>query len=169
MEYGITIFVLGFPGAIWSEEATDLFEELTYAAKWRILMAKIVSYKQSHDESIPYVELIDTNKDTVSQKDLEFDTMVVHDWHRQGRPWSTRSRFFQTQYACRSWIKSRPRSTWRCQSCTTYESDYSNAIFRNRKAVLDYAMLHNREAVVNYAILYNKEAVLNYAMLRNVM
>ncbi len=52
-------------------------------------------------------------------------------WHRQGRPWSTRSRFFQTQYACQSWIKSQPRSTWRCQSCTTTDRPKPQALFLN--------------------------------------
>lgn len=42
----------------WSEPACDWFEDKTYCAQWRPLMARIVSY---NDVSQPSVELIDTN------------------------------------------------------------------------------------------------------------
>ena len=52
-------------GETWSEEASDLFEELSHAAKWKILMARTVTYRQTEDASVPCIELIDTNGKTV--------------------------------------------------------------------------------------------------------
>ncbi|XP_070535369.1 serine-rich adhesin for platelets-like isoform X2 [Ptychodera flava] len=48
-------------GDEWTEKATDDFENLTYCAKWKVLMAKILSYKQTEKGLLPCVELIDTN------------------------------------------------------------------------------------------------------------
>lgn len=41
----------------WSEEAFNKFEELTYCAKWRVIMAKAEYFT----DSIPHLSLIDTN------------------------------------------------------------------------------------------------------------
>ncbi len=45
-------------------------------------MAKTISYKQNHDESIPCIELIDTNKDTVSTNDykISLNTIMITMW-----------------------------------------------------------------------------------------
>ena len=59
------IFYSFFLGETWSDEASDLFEELSHAAKWKILMAKTVTYRQTEDGSVPCIELIDTNGKTV--------------------------------------------------------------------------------------------------------
>ncbi|XP_022085401.1 tudor and KH domain-containing protein-like [Acanthaster planci] len=47
-------------GSCWSEEAIDLFEDLTYCAKWKPLMARIVSYQQTSTGTLPCIELVDT-------------------------------------------------------------------------------------------------------------
>ena len=57
-------------GETWSEEASDLFEELSHAAKWKILMARTVTYRQTEDASVPCIELIDTNGKTVQKSNL---------------------------------------------------------------------------------------------------
>lgn len=48
------------------DEAADAFEELTYAAQWRVVMVKVVGYQQGGDKTIPCVRIIDTNGPTVS-------------------------------------------------------------------------------------------------------
>ena len=49
-------------GEQWSEESIDKFEDLTYACKWKVVMAKAESYS----EEIPHLTLVDTNTETVS-------------------------------------------------------------------------------------------------------
>jgi len=39
---------------------------MTYAAKWKVLMAKKVSEHQTRTGTVPVVELVDTNTDQVS-------------------------------------------------------------------------------------------------------
>nr|XP_027232151.1 tudor and KH domain-containing protein homolog [Penaeus vannamei] len=46
------------------DEAADAFEELTYAAQWRVVMVKVVGYQQGGDKTIPCVRIIDTNGPT---------------------------------------------------------------------------------------------------------
>ena len=49
-----------FAGEEWSEEAIDLFEELTHKAQWIVIMARTVSYQQTVQGSMPCLELINT-------------------------------------------------------------------------------------------------------------
>lgn len=49
-------------GDTWSEEAIDMFEALTYCARWKVLHAKTVNYeKTSAGQTVPCLEMIDTN------------------------------------------------------------------------------------------------------------
>lgn len=57
-------------GEQWSEESIDKFEDLTYACKWKVLMAKAESYSGS----TPHLTLIDTN----SEKDVNINEEVVN-------------------------------------------------------------------------------------------
>ncbi|KAI8493624.1 hypothetical protein Bbelb_285450 [Branchiostoma belcheri] len=59
-------------GEDWSEQATDLFEELTYCAKWKILMAKTVTYIQRDLQLVPCLLLVDTHgpKDVYIAREL---------------------------------------------------------------------------------------------------
>ncbi|XP_063438274.1 tudor and KH domain-containing protein-like isoform X1 [Mytilus trossulus] len=50
-------------GDTWSEDSIEVFDELTYAAKWRVLMAKKINHHQSTSGIIPVLELMDTNTD----------------------------------------------------------------------------------------------------------
>lgn len=50
-------------GETWSDDATDVFDEMTYAAKWKVLMAKKVNEHQTRNGTVPVVELVDTNTD----------------------------------------------------------------------------------------------------------
>ena len=43
------------------DEAADAFEELTYAAQWKVVMVKVLGYKQVGDKTIPCAQIIDTN------------------------------------------------------------------------------------------------------------
>jgi hypothetical protein len=50
----------------WTDEATDLFEDLCHVAQWRVLMARVDSYKERErgereGSPIPVVELYDTS------------------------------------------------------------------------------------------------------------
>ncbi|XP_071788327.1 tudor and KH domain-containing protein-like [Asterias amurensis] len=45
----------------WSDVAVDLFEDLTYCAKWKPLMAKIVTYHRVEGGTTTCVDLVDTN------------------------------------------------------------------------------------------------------------
>jgi hypothetical protein len=50
----------------WTDEATDLFEDLCHVAQWRVLMAHVDSYKERErgereSSPIPVVELYDTS------------------------------------------------------------------------------------------------------------
>ncbi|XP_076068880.1 tudor and KH domain-containing protein homolog [Oratosquilla oratoria] len=49
------------PESATSDEAVDLFEELSYVALWKIVMVKVVSYEQRDGRTFPYVQVIDTN------------------------------------------------------------------------------------------------------------
>lgn len=57
-------------GTQWTEEASDLFETLSHAALWKVMMAKVVSKAKREDgfQGFKYsVELVDTNnKDDVN-------------------------------------------------------------------------------------------------------
>ena len=54
-------------GDTWSEEAIDAFEELTYCARWKVLLAKTVNYeKTSSGLRVPSLEMIDNNTTQVS-------------------------------------------------------------------------------------------------------
>ncbi|XP_035669048.1 tudor and KH domain-containing protein-like [Branchiostoma floridae] len=59
-------------GEDWSEQATDLFEELTYCAKWKILMAKTVTYIQRDLQLMPCLLLVNTHgpKDVYIAREL---------------------------------------------------------------------------------------------------
>lgn len=61
-----TIVCNGFFRSAQSDEAADAFEELTYAAQWKVVMVKIVGYQQAGEKSIPCVQIIDTNGPVVS-------------------------------------------------------------------------------------------------------
>ena len=52
-------------GETWSEEAKDAFEDLSHTAKWNVVIAHTVSYRQTNGQSMPCVELVDTNGPTV--------------------------------------------------------------------------------------------------------
>nr|XP_053635261.1 tudor and KH domain-containing protein homolog [Cherax quadricarinatus]XP_053635262.1 tudor and KH domain-containing protein homolog [Cherax quadricarinatus] len=52
------------PESVQGDEATDVFEELTYAAQWKVVMVKVVGYQQAGDKTIPCVQIIDTNGPT---------------------------------------------------------------------------------------------------------
>lgn len=60
-------------GDSWSEDSTDVFDELTYAAKWKVLMAKKVGQRDTSTGTVPVVELIDTNGD----QDVKIDHEMV--------------------------------------------------------------------------------------------
>ncbi|VDI17447.1 tudor domain-containing protein 2 [Mytilus galloprovincialis] len=50
-------------GDTWSEDSIEVFDELTYAAKWKVLMAKKIDHHQSSMGIVPVLELMDTNTD----------------------------------------------------------------------------------------------------------
>ncbi|KAF8787424.1 Tudor and KH domain-containing protein like [Argiope bruennichi] len=54
-------------GEEWTEEALDEFEKMAYVARWKILMAKPIQKPTRNgeklDDSIQFVEIIDTNTD----------------------------------------------------------------------------------------------------------
>ncbi|KAF0299519.1 Tudor and KH domain-containing protein [Amphibalanus amphitrite] len=50
-------------GCSWTDAAGDCFEELTYAAQWKSVMAKVVRYQQAGSRKVPVVELVDTNSE----------------------------------------------------------------------------------------------------------
>ncbi|XP_068211357.1 tudor and KH domain-containing protein homolog [Palaemon carinicauda] len=52
------------PESVKGDEAADVFEELTYAAQWKIVMVKVLGYRQVEDKTIPCVQVIDTNGPT---------------------------------------------------------------------------------------------------------
>uniref|UniRef100_A0A8C7ZLK6 Tudor and KH domain containing n=1 Tax=Oryzias sinensis TaxID=183150 RepID=A0A8C7ZLK6_9TELE len=47
-------------GEVWTEEALDVFEQLTHCASWRPLQAKLCSYSHSEISSWPSVKLYDS-------------------------------------------------------------------------------------------------------------
>ncbi|XP_042893332.1 tudor and KH domain-containing protein homolog isoform X2 [Penaeus japonicus] len=49
------------PESVKGDEAADAFEELTYAAQWKVVMVKVVGYQQGGDKTMPCVRIIDTN------------------------------------------------------------------------------------------------------------
>ncbi|XP_074518723.1 tudor and KH domain-containing protein isoform X2 [Halichoeres trimaculatus] len=49
-------------GDVWTEEALDDFEQLTYCASWRPLQAKLCSYSHSDISSWPSVKLYDSSE-----------------------------------------------------------------------------------------------------------
>lgn len=49
-------------GGVWTEEALDQFERLTYCASWRPLQAKLCSYSHSEISSWPSVKLYDNSE-----------------------------------------------------------------------------------------------------------
>ena len=49
-------------GDDWADEDIDEFEDLTHCAKWKRLMAKIITYKTTPNGTLPCIELIDTNQ-----------------------------------------------------------------------------------------------------------
>lgn len=49
----------------WSEQSCDDFEELTYCAQWKVVMAKTIRYKSSERGLIPCLHMIDTNGEQV--------------------------------------------------------------------------------------------------------
>ncbi|XP_050720959.1 tudor and KH domain-containing protein homolog [Eriocheir sinensis] len=52
------------PESAQSEEAADVFEELTYASQWKVVMVNVVGYKQQGSTTIPCVEITDSNGPT---------------------------------------------------------------------------------------------------------
>ncbi|XP_052097601.1 tudor and KH domain-containing protein-like [Mytilus californianus] len=50
-------------GDTWSEDSIEVFDELTYAAKWKVLMAKKINHRQTSMGIVPVLELMDTNTD----------------------------------------------------------------------------------------------------------
>lgn len=51
-------------GETWEESVVDRFEQMTYSAMWKVLMAKLVETKTlSTGEKIHIVELVDTNRE----------------------------------------------------------------------------------------------------------
>lgn len=53
----------------WSHAAYDLFEKLSFCARWKVLMARIVRY----DNEVPCIELVDTN----GEKDVNIAVELV--------------------------------------------------------------------------------------------
>lgn len=47
-------------GGAWSEEASLLFEQLTYAAQWKVIMARPIAREEGGD-TLPAVDLVDTS------------------------------------------------------------------------------------------------------------
>ena len=45
----------------WGEEAIQMFEDLVYVAKWKVIMAKTIGYDQTPAGPVPMFQLIDTN------------------------------------------------------------------------------------------------------------
>ena len=56
-------------GCSWTDAAGDCFEELTYAAQWKSVMAKVVRYQQAGSRKVPVVELVDTNSALVRKQE----------------------------------------------------------------------------------------------------
>ena len=56
-----------FIGDSWTDEAIEVFEELSYSAQWKVIMARTVNYSQSESKAIPCVQLIDTNGEKVRE------------------------------------------------------------------------------------------------------
>ncbi|XP_067879035.1 tudor and KH domain-containing protein-like [Heterodontus francisci] len=50
-------------GEVWSDEAMNCFDCLTYCAEWKVLLARICSYSQSGDVTRPQVKLFDRTRD----------------------------------------------------------------------------------------------------------
>ena len=57
-----------------------MFEDLSHTAKWKVVTAHTVSYRQVHDQSLPCVELVDTNGPTVShaKKYKQWDVTLIN-------------------------------------------------------------------------------------------
>lgn len=61
--YVLFFYILG---DTWCDKSVDIFDELTYASKWKVLMAKKVGHHVTSTGTCPVLELVDTNKETVS-------------------------------------------------------------------------------------------------------
>lgn len=49
------------PGSDWPEEVVLVFEELTYMAQWKVMMARPVDIVMENERKVQVVELVDTN------------------------------------------------------------------------------------------------------------
>jgi hypothetical protein len=53
----------------WVDEASDLFAELTYASRWKVVMAKVQGFKEQPKERasspVPQIVLVDTSRPEV--------------------------------------------------------------------------------------------------------
>lgn len=71
-----------FSGDKWSEEAADLFEELTYAARWVPLMAKVQGYREQvrsdrATSPVPLIDLIDSIASKVCYQHYFYKTFRI--------------------------------------------------------------------------------------------
>ncbi|XP_050397075.1 tudor and KH domain-containing protein isoform X3 [Patella vulgata] len=64
-------------GENWSEAAIDFFEEITYCAQWKVLIAKTVTYESTASGMIPCLQLYDTNGD----EDIDINEEMVSKKH----------------------------------------------------------------------------------------
>ncbi|XP_046545484.1 uncharacterized protein LOC124255630 [Haliotis rubra] len=60
-------------GGEWSEEAIEVFEELTYCAHWKVLVARTIRYESRGAEMVPCLQLYDTN----GTQDLDINEELV--------------------------------------------------------------------------------------------
>ncbi|ESO89711.1 hypothetical protein LOTGIDRAFT_124728 [Lottia gigantea] len=58
-------------GICWSEAAIDFFEEITYCAQWKVLIAKTLRYESTPSGMMPCLQLFDTNGEEVSLSSLK--------------------------------------------------------------------------------------------------
>jgi hypothetical protein len=71
----------------WTDEATDLFEDLCHVAQWRVLMSRVDCYKEREQggregSPIPVVDLYDTSGAQVSHFFSYFFFVQPSVWYR---------------------------------------------------------------------------------------
>ncbi|XP_065338424.1 tudor and KH domain-containing protein homolog isoform X1 [Cloeon dipterum] len=77
-------------GGEWSEDASDLFAELTYASRWKVMMAKMQGFKENPidraSSPIPQVDLVDTSR---PEDIVVADELVKHNFATRPSPKKT--------------------------------------------------------------------------------
>lgn len=75
-------------GGEWSEEATEMFQELSHAAQWRVMMASMVQYKEKEPGGIkvPCVELLDASGPQDINVGSELVKFGFAEWEKKPSP-----------------------------------------------------------------------------------